>query len=428
MLDPDPLAAPSELLPERARQPEEHHFVIQQNQLVEARYSLSPRELKLVLYVCAMVDPTAPTLGKCKVRVEDFAEIAGLDPQDLYVELRDTARAIRAKELILERPPRPGEDEKVVRSYLSWFSAVDVDRYGDGYIRVTLNPELQPYLLQLHRDFTAFRLGFAIRLQSRYSIRLYQLLKRWAYRGQAELSIDDLRVWLGTRRLDRNGEVVEETLAPYKSFKARALQPAVDEINRESDLSVTLAEIKVKGSKAVAALAFKIRANVQNASRFNVTPAQEPGAPELSPGVTERLEELAQEFGLSVAQAESLKDYALKDGINYILEKADVVRSRPRDNAAACFIAALRGDWKKPVPIAKPKPKPKNKAPLRPPEPPPTKPDFEPMARLWSEATESQRTAWLKDDLLCQTAPKKGEQPRPIFLARLYCLTQPVEA
>ena len=60
-----------------------------------------------------------------------------------------------------------------------------------------------------------------------------------------------------------------------------------------------------------------------------------------------------------------------------------------------------------------------------PPAPPPPKPDFEPMVRLWAEATESQRAAWLKDDLLRQTAPKNGEPPRPLFLARLHCLTQP---
>jgi hypothetical protein len=61
-------------------------------------------------------------------------------------------------------------------------------------------------------------------------------------------------------------------------------------------------------------------------------------------------------------------------------------------------------------------------------EEPPPKPDFEPMARLWAEATESQRMVWLEDDLLRQTAPKNGEPPRPIFLARLSCLTQPAEA
>jgi hypothetical protein len=112
--------------------------------------------------------------------------------------------------------------------------------------------------------------------------------------------------------------------------------------------------------------------------------------------------------------------------LDYVLEKAEIARKQP--NPAAAFIKALREDWKKPAPKASDKPKPKPKTPLVSPEPPPAKPDFEPMARLWAGATEPQRAAWLKDDLLRQTAPKDGERPRPVFLARLHSLTQSTEA
>jgi plasmid replication initiation protein len=415
-------------LEEWALQPRQHHYVRQQNRLVEARYHLSARELKLVLYVCAMVDPHAKNFGKCKIRVRDFADVAGLESDDLYTQLRDTALAIRGKPLVFENYLDRDDDgkERPRRKTLSWFIDVTETSEGDGYVKVTLHPDLKPYLLQLQRDFTAFRLGYAVRLESKYAIRLYQLLKRWAYRGQKEIAVDDLRVWLGTRQLDKDGKVIEETLAPYKSLKQRAIQPAVDELNEGSDLSVSFSEMRYKGVKTVAALCFRIRPNLKNAEKFGVSSSETSEEDvEVSGEVQAQLEAIAQEFGLSARQAEALQEYVKRDGLEYVLEKAAVVRSRPRDNAAACFIGALRGDWKKPVPIAKPKPK--NKAPVTSPEPSPVKPDFEPMARLWSEATEAQRTAWLKDDLLRQTAPKNGEQPRPIFLARLYCLTQPAE-
>src|SRR5918912_4185941 len=49
-------------------QPSEQSYVRQENRLVHARYSLSPRELKLVLYACAMIDPQAEDFGKCYIR------------------------------------------------------------------------------------------------------------------------------------------------------------------------------------------------------------------------------------------------------------------------------------------------------------------------------------------------------------------------
>mgnify|MGYP003623058689 CR=1 FL=1 len=64
-------------------QPDRHTYVRQQNQLVEARYSLTARELKLVLYVCAMVDSKADEFGKCRVRIMDFAELADVDARHL---------------------------------------------------------------------------------------------------------------------------------------------------------------------------------------------------------------------------------------------------------------------------------------------------------------------------------------------------------
>jgi hypothetical protein len=66
-------------------------------------------------------------------------------------------------------------------------------------------------------------------------------------------------------------------------------------------------------------------------------------------------------------------------------------------------------------------------APAESPEPPP-QPDYGSVERLWAEASQEQRKAWLEDDLLRMTAPKTNEKLRLTFLARLHALTQPAEA
>jgi hypothetical protein len=53
------------------------------------------------------------------------------------------------------------------------------------------------------------------------------------------------------------------------------------------------------------------------------------------------------------------------------------------------------------------------------------KPDYEPIVRLWAEASPEQREAWLRDSVLRRFAPQDGEPPRPAFLARLDAITQP---
>ena len=85
-----------------AVQPKRESIVWQQNQFAEARYKLSPREQKLLLYVIAMIDPEAEDFGKCKVAVKEYADLTGLQTDDLYQELRDSALAIKKKLLSLK--------------------------------------------------------------------------------------------------------------------------------------------------------------------------------------------------------------------------------------------------------------------------------------------------------------------------------------
>ena len=361
-------------------QPRRESLVWQQNQLAEARYKLSPREQKLLLYVIAMIEPEVQDFGRCKVAVREFADLTGLKPDDLYQELRDTALAIREKTLVVENVLEPGM-KKPVRRHGSWFEYVD-EALGDGHVTIKLSSWLKPFLIQVRRDFFRYRLGYALGLKSEYAIRLYQWLKRWQYARQKTASIQQLRLELGATEVNQEGKIVKENLAAYKHFKNKAISPAVKEINDKTDISVSFKEEKVKGSKAVAALAFQIRENLENLETLRPITLPERPQMELTldnswivPQITQEQKELlgalADEFGLTKSQEIGLSGYVIREGIEYVLEKASIVRAEPRENAARTFLAAVRGDWKPPrkvLPVRKVKhPNPPNCA-----EAPPT--------------------------------------------------------
>ena len=338
-------------------QPRRESLVWQQNQLAEARYKLSPREQKLLLYVIAMIEPEAQDFGRCKVAVREFADLTGLKPDDLYQELRDTALAIREKTLVVENVLEPGM-KKPVRRHGSWFEYVD-EALGDGYVTIKLSSWLRPLLIQVRRDFFRYQLGYALGLKSEYAIRLYQWLKRWQYARQKTASLQQLRLELGATEVNQEGKIVKENLAAYKHFKNKAILPAVKEINEKTDMSVNFKEEKVKGSKAVAALTFQIRENLENLetlrpitlpekSQMELTLDNSGLVPEVTQEQKELLSALADEFGLTKTQEIGLSGYVIREGIEYVLEKASIVRAEPRENAARTFLAAVRGDWKPP--------------------------------------------------------------------------------
>jgi hypothetical protein len=202
-------------------------------------------------------------------------------------------------------------------------------------------------------------------LKSEYSIRLYQYLKRWEFAKRRTILIEQLRLEIGATEIDRKGNIVRVNLEQYKHLKSRAINPAVDEINRETDLSVSYMETRFPRSKAVQSLTFTINKNLENLDKLRpvTLPDQAqlefPAAqadPGLETATLDALAAIAKEFCLTRAQELGLRAYAVREGLEYLIDKAEIVRSQPRTNAARAFLAALRDDWKPPKPVSPKKP------------------------------------------------------------------------
>ena len=338
-------------------QPAYQSVVWQHNGITNTRYKLTARQQKLLLYAIAMIEPNAAEFGKIRVSVEDYAALTGLETDNLYRDLRETAIAIRAAPLVVDHV-EPGM-KRPMRRHSAWFEYVD-EADGSGFITIKLTSWLKPYLLQVRREFFQFQLGFALDLRSEYSIRLYQYLKRWEFAKRRSITVDQLRLEIGATEIDRKGNIVRINLEQYKHLKSRAINPAIEEINRETDLSVSYTETKFPRSKAVQSVTFTINKNLENLEKLRPVTLPEqaqlefPGAqadPALDPATLDALAAIAKEFGLTRPQELGLRAYAVREGLQYLQDKANIVRSQPRANVARAFLAALRDDWKLPKPL-----------------------------------------------------------------------------
>ena len=353
------------------KQPNGRAVVWQHNQLAEARYELTAREQKLLLYVVSMIEAEDDALKRYVVNISEFAQLANLDKDHLYQELRELAANLKRKALII-----PNHYDLLTGRHVdlvtSWFDSAMIGRNGSGYFAVTISPQLRPYLLQVKREFFKFRLINVMQMRSTYAIRLYQWLKRWEFRHVIEVSVVDLRVHMGAVGFDEKGKR-KENLALYPDFKRWAIKPAVNEINdhKNSDLRVSFEEIKAKGSRAVEKLRFRMVSVAKEPPDFTFPEPQ----PELPLGDVEQsqpdlIDELAARYGLNEKQRQKVANYQSEKGIDYLRQKVIVVEQEPRQNAAQAFLAALRDDWKPKIQTVKPPPAKKKTVPPQPEEPP----------------------------------------------------------
>jgi hypothetical protein len=219
---------------------------------------------------------------------------------------------------------------------------------------VTISQVLKPYLLQVKREFFRFRLFHVMQLRSSYAIRLYQWAKRWEFRKNMEISVQELRNVLGTNN-GPDGHGTKLNLGAYADFKRRAINPAVAEINEKTDLTVSFRELKAKGSKAFERLAFSIRAD--SGQPLELVQPSPPPQLEFGLEIPSEHQEVVQasagRFGLNDQQKAAIERYCSERGEAYVLEKIAIVDQEPRENAARAFLAALRDDWKPKVKITK---------------------------------------------------------------------------
>ena len=345
-------------------QPGRQSIIWQHNDVTEFRYKLTLRQQKLLWYAIAMIDPGAEEFGKIKISVQHFASLTGLDTDNLYRELRQTALAIREAPLVVDHVLEPGM-RKPQRRHSSWFEYVDEVPDGSGFVTVKFTSWLKPYLLQVRRHFFYSQLGFGLNLQTEYGGRLYPILKRWEFAKRRTFTVDELRLAIGSTRVDSKGKIIQILLEQYKHFKSRALTSAIEDINRETDLFVTFIETKVRGSKAVHSITFVVNKNFENLDRLEMLSLpdraqlefplseQEQGTV-IDLEATRALSEIAGEFGLTKAQERGLHTYVAREGLQYLLDKAKIVGSQPRTNAAKAFLAAVRDDWQPPKAIERP--------------------------------------------------------------------------
>jgi len=203
-------------------------LVKKSNSLIESRCNLTLSQQKLILSVVSMIEKSDSEFHEYKLSIHEFKGLLGLTGQGGYSEIRKAAREVKRKDLVISIGP----DAELITS---WFSDIEI-RYK-GEIGFFISPKLKPYLLQLKGNFTAYQLRNVLLLKSKYSIRLYELLKQYQNLDCRVFDLDELRSLLYIEP----GKYIR-----FGNFKKRILESATTDINENTDILVSY-ELKKSG-------------------------------------------------------------------------------------------------------------------------------------------------------------------------------------
>jgi len=195
---------------------------------------LTLAEQRVLLACIAQIDSKAVLTEnyRFEVTASGVADLAGLDSlSNAYRDLKKAAEKLYERSVIIDDPDP--DNPQITQRKTRWISSIDYVP-GEGKLVLSFSVGIIPYLSQLSREFTKYKLKHVARFESVYSIRLYELLVQWSSAGEREIEVE----WL------KKQFQVEDKYNRLGNLKKRVIDPAIAEINEHSNLWVTYGQRK----------------------------------------------------------------------------------------------------------------------------------------------------------------------------------------
>ena len=213
--------------------------------IMNSSYDLSLEEQKIILTLASMVQPEDEDFKPYKFRISDFMELLGVEDKSKYTQIPKLTKELMKKVFEIH------EGNKLIQT--AWLSGAVYEK-GSGEVELTFSSYLKPYMLQLRSMFTQYKLANILSMKSKYSPRIYEILKcnEFKKQGFIEIEIEDLR------KLIKAYDVYPK----YNDFKRHVIERSKKELNKISDICFEFEEIKT--GRKVTSLKFHIKSNKSN--------------------------------------------------------------------------------------------------------------------------------------------------------------------
>lgn len=291
--------------------------------IMNSNYDLSLEEQKLILTLASMVQPDDEEFKPYKFRIFEFMKLLGVDTKTKYTEVPKITKELMKKVFEIQ------EEDNLIQT--AWISSA-VYKKGSGYVELTFSPYLKPYMLKLNTMFTQYKLTNILSMKSKYSPRIYEILKcnEFKKQGYVELGVEELRKLLKA----------ENIYPRYNDFKRKIILQTQKELKKISDISFEFEEIKT--GRKVTSIKFYIKCNKKNNVKEEICATFEE---------TNYIEQVKSIFHeeISSLQAKQIFDVS-KGNIELIKEKYQIAKQTNNiNNLVGWIIEALKRDYKEPI-------------------------------------------------------------------------------
>jgi len=228
-------------------------LVIEPHQIMDASYELNLNELRTIQLCLANIyvkDGKLEADKFYKVELEQFAETFGLSDKATYEAVLGIIETLASRVLRLKTKLVKPDAKPTSNLATHWISGIIYDTVVKE-LNIRWSQEVTFIFNSLGKDnpYSRYYLDNTAKMRSVTSIRLYRLLNKWVKLGGNTWKLGEFKRLLGLN---------EENYPSYSDFKKKVIEKAVKDVIEYSNLDVKWEEEKVRGSRSVQSLRFKV--------------------------------------------------------------------------------------------------------------------------------------------------------------------------
>ena len=243
-------------------------LVVKDNNLINASYSLGLVEQRLVLLAIIEARESSKGIDSetfLEIHAQHYADRFDVNVKNTYAMLSEAAQTLFNRQvtymMVDEKRNKP---EKRVIRWVSGISYVE----GAGVLKLRFSPEIVPLITRLEQNFTSYELE-QVKSLNVYATRLYELLVCWRSTGNTPIiEIEDFRSKIG---------VLPTEYKLMSDFKKRVFEPAIQQINKHTDLTVNYDQHK--SGRTITGFSFKFKQKKPRSEKIVAT-KRDPNTPD----------------------------------------------------------------------------------------------------------------------------------------------------
>ncbi len=300
------------------------------NSMIEARYDMNLNEMKLFIALVSLIKKDDTEFREYEIKSEKLNDIFNISNiEGIYEITKRVADGLMKRIIFIE-------DKK--QQYWAKYSIFSKMEYRDGTLHVEFNSKISPYLLKLRDNFTQFKLAEFKPFASKYSIRIYELLKQYKKIGERTFDIEDLKLRLGVEK----GE-----LKKISQFKIRVLDIAQRELaNTPMAFDYQMTKTGRKFTKVKFMLKHALEDNVEIEDVELVEQVKIQSLKEdVDPEVLDELYSLIPSDKMTDSLKQIIKTYYTANGSEYIKNAIEYVNKQKPKNYLAYLKSTLENHY-----------------------------------------------------------------------------------